>query len=184
MDASLSAQLLTEAGDPLDLWMHDMEIAGQKMMGKEAPDDVYFHFFGDVNKHLVGEIDIGITSRDSFDNMIHFDINTHTFKYVTAKELKTLRDTFICTYKYIGELSLDNDMAELVEAVKTKKKFEVLTDLDAIVKVFDATFDRKKHYTLLDIAMNPDFIKYRTMRVNKGLSGHADDTDLLLNTIR
>lgn len=180
MDVPINTQLLTEAGDPLDMWLHDMEIAGQKMMGTKDPDSMYLHFFGDVNKTMVGEIDIGITTKDNFDHMITFDIDSHTFKYVTAHDLKEMKPSFICTYKYIGELSLAKDMDELIEAVKTKKKYNVLTDLDAIVKVFDATFDTKKHYTLLDIAMNPDFLKYKTVRRNKGITGHADDTDLLL----
>lgn len=177
VDPELSHATVT--GDPLDYWLNGVNNSASTLFGtdKAAPTDLYLHFFGEADGLTVTDVIIGITTSDSFQDMIYFE--DESYKYMKAGMLKKIRPKFMCTYKYIGNFDIDKDVEKLQEMAKTKKKLKVLDNVEALVTVFRKTFDDKKRYTLLDIAMDPDFVKYRAVRKNRGMSADNDDSDLL-----
>lgn len=168
---------LLEAIDPMDVWMHDMTRYANKMFGNDDSKGLFFHFFAHILPTGVGHVTITITLQDSFTNMIHYD--GERFFYISKDKVNELKKTFLSTFRYNGDLDVTKEINTLKDMIKNKTVLKEPDDVNAIAHVFKILFDKKAHYTPMDIALSPDFVKYRELRRNKGMDGRNDDVDLL-----
>jgi hypothetical protein len=164
--------VLTESGDALDLWIHDVTLDADKMLGKAEPDTLVFHLFGHVSRTFIGAIDITITFKDSFNDMIDFVDNR--FIYMDPNDAIELTKTFVASYKYIGELDLTEEMATMKRLIADQTQLTDSSEINAIVRVFSRAFDKKNNYTILDFTINSDFVKYRTIKDSERTSDDPD----------